>query len=40
VVSSRGYFIVRSARAAGNRDVKAFESWLLEEAKPDAAARP
>jgi len=40
VVSSRGYFVVRSARAAGNADVKAFESWLLEEAKKDGAAKP
>jgi DNA-binding transcriptional LysR family regulator len=40
IVSSRGYFLVRSARAAGNKDVKAFETWLLEEAKPDAAAKP
>jgi DNA-binding transcriptional LysR family regulator len=38
VVSSRGYFVVRSARAAGNRDVKAFETWLLAEAKKDATA--
>lgn len=36
VVSSRGYFVVRSARAAGNRDVKAFEAWLRAEAKKDA----
>ena len=40
VVSSRGYFVVRSARAAGNRDVKAFEAWLREEAKKDAPAKP
>ena len=40
VVSSRGYFVVRSVRAAGNRDVKAFEAWLLEEAKKDAPAKP
>jgi len=38
VVSSRGYFVVRSARAAGNRDVKAFEAWLRAEAREDAAA--
>ena len=40
VVSSRGYFVVRSARAAGNRDVKAFEDWLIEEARKDAPAKP
>ncbi|MGH8766329.1 MAG: transcriptional regulator GcvA [Burkholderiales bacterium] len=39
VVSSRGYFVVRSARAAGNRDVKAFEAWLLDEAKKDAPVK-
>jgi DNA-binding transcriptional LysR family regulator len=39
VVSSRGYFLVRSARAAGKREVKDFEAWLLEEAKNDAAAK-
>jgi len=39
VVSSRGYFLVRSARAAGKREVKDFEAWLLEEAKKDAAAK-
>jgi DNA-binding transcriptional LysR family regulator len=33
VVSSRGYFLVRSARVAGKSDVAKFESWLLEEAK-------
>jgi LysR family transcriptional regulator, glycine cleavage system transcriptional activator len=33
VVSSRGYFVVRSARAAGKQDVAKFEAWLREEAK-------
>jgi len=37
VVSSRGYYVVRSARAAGKREVKDFEAWLLGEAKADAA---
>lgn len=37
VVSSRGYFVVRSARAAGKSEVKEFEAWLLAEAKSDAA---
>jgi len=37
VVSSRGYYVVRSARAAGKREVKDFETWLLEEAGKDAA---
>jgi LysR family transcriptional regulator, glycine cleavage system transcriptional activator len=36
VVSSRGYYLVRSARAAGKRDVTEFEAWLLEETKKDA----
>lgn len=39
VVSSRGYFVVRSARAAGKREVKEFEAWLQEEAKKDAPLR-
>jgi len=39
VVSSRGYYLVRSARAAGKRDVAEFEAWLLEETKKDAAAK-
>ena len=39
VVSSRGYFLVRSARAAGKRDVKDFEAWLQAEAKKDVPAR-
>jgi DNA-binding transcriptional LysR family regulator len=40
VVSSRGYFLVRSARAAGKREVKDFEAWLQAEAKKDAATSP
>jgi len=36
VVSARGYYLVRSARAAGKREVNAFEDWLLEEASDDA----
>jgi len=40
VVSSRGYFVVRSARAAGNRDVKTFEDWLIEEARKDVPSKP
>jgi DNA-binding transcriptional LysR family regulator len=36
VVSSRGYYLVRSARAAGKQDVAEFEAWLLEETKKDA----
>jgi DNA-binding transcriptional LysR family regulator len=40
VVSSRGYFIVRSPRAAGKREVAEFEAWLFEEAKKEAPARP
>lgn len=39
VVSSRGYFLVRSSRAAGKREVKDFEAWLQEEAKKDAPAK-
>ena len=31
VVSSRGYYVVRSARAASKQDVAEFESWLLAE---------
>ena len=44
VVSSRGYFLVRSARVAmknaGKRDVAEFEAWLFEEAKKEAPAKP
>jgi DNA-binding transcriptional LysR family regulator len=40
VVSSRGYFLVRSPRAAGKREVKDFEAWLLEEAKKDVKKEP
>jgi DNA-binding transcriptional LysR family regulator len=39
VVSSRGYYLVRPARAAGNQDVAEFEAWLLEETKKDAPAK-
>jgi DNA-binding transcriptional LysR family regulator len=35
VVSSRGYFLVRSARAAGKKDVAEFEAWLLDETKKE-----
>jgi len=38
VVSSRGYFVLRSARAAGKRDVTEFEAWLQAEARKDSAA--
>ena len=40
IVSSRGYFIVRSARAAGKREVKDFEAWLQAETRKDAATSP
>jgi DNA-binding transcriptional LysR family regulator len=36
VVSSRGYFLLRSRRVASERDVSDFEAWLLAEAKKDA----
>ena len=36
VVSSRGYYLVRSARAAGKREVADFTAWLLAETKKDA----
>ena len=39
VVSSRGYYVVRSTRAAGKQDVADFEAWLLEETKKDAAVK-
>jgi LysR family transcriptional regulator, glycine cleavage system transcriptional activator len=35
VVSSRGYYLMRSARAAGNQDIAGFEAWLLEETKKE-----
>ncbi len=38
VVSSHGYYVVRSARAAGKRDVADFEAWLLAETKKDSGA--
>ena len=40
VVSSRGYFLVRSARAASSADAAGFEAWLFAEAKKEAPARP
>ena len=40
VVSSRGYFLVRSPRAAGKPEVAGFEAWLRAEAKKEAPARP
>jgi LysR family glycine cleavage system transcriptional activator len=39
VVSSRGYYVMRSARAVGKQEVAEFEAWLLEETKKDAAAK-
>lgn len=36
VVSSRGYFLLRSRRATSERDVADFAAWLLAEAKKDA----
>ena len=36
VVSSRGYYLVRSVRAAGKREIADFTAWLLAEAKKDA----
>jgi LysR family glycine cleavage system transcriptional activator len=38
VVSSHGYYVLRSVRAAGKRDVDDFEAWLLAETKKDGAA--
>jgi LysR family transcriptional regulator, glycine cleavage system transcriptional activator len=35
VVSSRGYYLLRSPRAAGRQEVAEFELWLLEETKRD-----
>jgi LysR family glycine cleavage system transcriptional activator len=40
VVSSRGYYLVRSRRAAGKQDVAAFEAWLLEEIRKDVTNDP
>ena len=31
IVSSRGYYVVRSTRAQGKQDVAEFEAWLLAE---------
>ena len=36
IVSSRGYYLVRSSRTAGKQDVAGFEAWLLEETKMEA----
>ena len=38
IVSSRGYYVVHSARAADKKDVAEFEAWLLKETKNDSAA--
>jgi LysR family glycine cleavage system transcriptional activator len=35
VVSACGYYLKRSGRSAGKRDVTEFEAWLREEAKKD-----
>ncbi|HUN70026.1 MAG TPA: LysR substrate-binding domain-containing protein, partial [Burkholderiales bacterium] len=40
VVSSRGYYLVRSRRAAGKPDVADFEAWLLDETGKDATKDP
>jgi DNA-binding transcriptional LysR family regulator len=40
VVSSRGYYLVRSRRTAGKQDVAAFEAWLLEEIRKDVTNDP
>jgi LysR family glycine cleavage system transcriptional activator len=37
VDSMRGYFLVRSARSAGKREVDLFADWLLEEIGKDAS---
>ena len=39
VVSSRGYFLLRSRRVASKQDVTDFEAWLLEETRKDALAK-
>jgi LysR family glycine cleavage system transcriptional activator len=39
VASACGYYLVRSARSTGKRDVSEFESWLRQEAKKDATNR-
>jgi DNA-binding transcriptional LysR family regulator len=38
IVSSRGYYVVRSSRAADKKDVAEFEAWLLKETNNDSAA--
>ncbi|HEY8069822.1 MAG TPA: transcriptional regulator GcvA [Burkholderiales bacterium] len=35
IVSSRGYYLLRSTRIAGKQDVAGFEAWLLEETKKE-----
>jgi len=35
VVSSRGYYLVRSARTGSKQEVAEFEAWLLEETRKD-----
>jgi len=35
VASACGYYLMRSARSSGKRDVSEFEAWLREEAKKD-----
>jgi LysR family glycine cleavage system transcriptional activator len=40
VVSSRGYYLVRSRRAADKQDVADFEAWLLEEIRKDVKKDP
>jgi DNA-binding transcriptional LysR family regulator len=37
--SSRAYFLVTSANAAGRPDVQDFAAWLLRQAKQEAPAR-
>jgi LysR family glycine cleavage system transcriptional activator len=37
VVSSRGYYLVRSPHAAGRQEVVEFEVWLLEETKREVS---
>src|SRR5262249_42050812 len=37
VVSSRGYYLLRSPRAAGRQEVAEFEVWLLEETTRDVS---
>ena len=39
VVSSRGYYLVRSARTGGKQEVAEFEAWLLEETKKETPTK-